>query len=120
MAVRELHPLFRQAINVGSRDLTPLRIVALHIPVTEVIGIEDDDVGLCRSRDAESPSEQQDGEEKESRFHDRSNRFHTTDRTNFCLRQQLLGDLRMIQGFEPIMTNEVGIDEKMKLTYQSK
>ena len=81
MPIRELHAFSRQTINVWRWDLAPFRVVALHIAVTKIVRIEDYDVGFGGSGGTESTSEKQDGEE-ESRFHDRSNRSYTTDRTN--------------------------------------
>ncbi len=46
MPVGEPHPLRGQPINVRRRDLAPLRVVAPHISVAEIVGQNDDDVRL--------------------------------------------------------------------------
>ena len=48
MRVCESHPLGGQLIDVWSRDLSPVGIVALHISVAKVIGINDDYVREAR------------------------------------------------------------------------
>jgi hypothetical protein len=49
MSIGKSHPLLRQPIHIGRIDLATLRIIASDIAVSQVIGIEDDDIGLCLS-----------------------------------------------------------------------
>ena len=48
MGVGETHPLRRQPVDVRRGDLAAIRVVALHVAVAEIIGVDDDDVGPCR------------------------------------------------------------------------
>ena len=44
MPVRKPHPLGRQPVDVGRRDLAALRVIALHVAVAEVVGKYEYDV----------------------------------------------------------------------------
>lgn len=44
--IREPHPIFRQAVDMGCGDFSTFRVVARHIAEPEVIRIQDDKVGL--------------------------------------------------------------------------
>ena len=70
MGIRELHPLGRQPVNVGCRDLR-LRIEALRIAPAHVIDEDDEDIGFGRGGGVErcQRSEQECGEE--DAFHGR-------------------------------------------------
>ena len=50
MRVREPHPLRSQFVDVRSWYLAPYRVVTLHVSIAEVVGINDEDVGLDRLR----------------------------------------------------------------------
>ncbi len=64
MPVGEAHALRRELVDVRCGDPAALGVVALHVAVAEVVGVEDEDVGLgiggeqCRER-----QKQQSGEE---------------------------------------------------------
>ena len=46
MSVGEAHALRREPVDVGRGNFSALRVVALDIAVTEVVGEDDEDVGL--------------------------------------------------------------------------
>jgi len=46
MSVGEPHALRREPIDMRRGNFPALRVVALHIAVTEVVGEDDEDVGL--------------------------------------------------------------------------
>jgi hypothetical protein len=45
VSIGESHPLLGESIDVGSIDLATLQIVASYIPVPQVVGIQQDDIG---------------------------------------------------------------------------
>ena len=45
VSVRETHSLRGKIVHVRRRNLAALRIIALHIPITEVVGQDDEEVG---------------------------------------------------------------------------
>ena len=46
MGIGKAHALRSQAVDVGGGNFSALRIVALDVPVTQVIGVNDEDVGV--------------------------------------------------------------------------
>ncbi len=78
MPVREPHPLRREPVHVRRRDFSALRIVALHVAVTEIVGEDHDDVQPRRGRSSQAGvadnerskrSEKQGCEDCECAFH---------------------------------------------------
>ena len=47
MPIREAHALRRELVDVRRGNLPALGVVALHIAVAEVVGVDDEDVGLA-------------------------------------------------------------------------
>ena len=46
MPIREAHALRRELVDVRRGNLAALGVVALHIAVAEIVGEDDEDVGL--------------------------------------------------------------------------
>lgn len=67
--IREAHPLRREPVDLRRLDFPTLRLVALHVAITEVIGEDDEDVGFVGwcSLQCGQRNQQQDEEERE--FH---------------------------------------------------
>ena len=61
--VGEAHPLGGEPVEVRRRDLG-VRVVAAHVTIAEVVGEDDDDVGLIggRKREASTEGTEEDGE----------------------------------------------------------
>ena len=62
MTIRKAHPLCGQPVDIWRRNLAAIRIVTGDIAKAEVVGVEDDDVGIGRCRievDRESSRKEQ-------------------------------------------------------------
>ena len=67
MSVGKSHALRCESVDVGRWNFAALRVVALHIAVSEIVGVQDEDIGFLRRsgarREAQEKEDSEDGDD---------------------------------------------------------